>query len=76
LFVLKECKLFNENMEMVKHHLKNIEKYLLLNTQLFPKEWKNIAFSLQSQRVPDEWEHPSCRPSIHTLKSWIKCRKF
>jgi hypothetical protein len=64
--------MFNQNLRMVQEHLRNLEKYLLLNTQLFPREWKSIALSLQSQRVPDEWEHPNCRPSIHTLKSWIK----
>lgn len=57
---------------MVKSQLKNVEKYLLLNTQLFPREWKPIALSLQLQRVPESWEHPNCRPSIHTLQSWIK----
>ena len=68
----QEYKIFNETMDMVRHHLKMIEKYLLLNTKLFPSEFKSIALSLQSQRVPFEWEHPSCRPSIHSLKSWIK----
>jgi len=68
----QEYKIFNETMDMVKDHLKMIEKYLLLNTRLFPSEFKSIALSLQSQRVPFEWEHPSCRPSIHSLKSWIK----
>lgn len=63
-------------MQLVQDHLKNIEKYLLLNTQLFPKEWKNIALSLQLQRVPEQWEHFTCRPSIHTLQSWIKCNCF
>ncbi len=69
---MKESLLFNQNLRMVHDHLRNLEKYLLLNTTLFPREWKPIALSLQSQRVPDEWEHPNCRPSIHTLKSWIK----
>jgi hypothetical protein len=70
--IYREYNLFNENMRLVKNHLKNIEKYLLLNTQLFPSEWKDIALTLQSQRVPDQWEHTNCRPSIHTLKSWIQ----
>jgi hypothetical protein len=69
--IYQECLFYNENMKLVREHLKNLEKYLLLNTQLFPKEWKSIALSLQSQRVPEEWEHFNCRPSIHTLKSWI-----
>ena len=60
-------------MKTVQYHLKNIEKFLLLNTQLFPKEWKSIALSLQSQRVPEQWENESSRPSVRTLKSWIKC---
>lgn len=60
-------------MELVRDHLKNVEKYLLLNTELFPREWKPIALALQLQRVPEPWEHPNCRPSIHTLQSWIKC---
>ena len=68
----QEYKLFNDTLDMVKYHLKMIEKYLLLNTHLFPNEFKKIALSLQSQRVPFEWEHPTCRPSIHSLKSWIK----
>jgi hypothetical protein len=72
----QEYKIFNETMDMVKDHLKMIEKYLLLNTRLFPSEFKNIALSLQSQRVPFEWEHPSCRPSIHSLKSWIKSQNI
>ena len=71
-FIYQEYELFNKTMRMVRDHLKNLEKYLLLNTQLFPREWKTIALSLQSQRVPEEWEHQNCRPSIHTLKSWIK----
>lgn len=74
IILIKEYKLYNENIDLVKNHIKNLEKYLLLNTQLFPHEWKDIALSLQLQRVPDEWEAFSCRPSIHTLKSWLKCK--
>ncbi len=72
-FIFQEYNLFNENIELVRRHLENLEKYILLNTEMFPNEWKKIALSLQSQRVPDEWETASSRPSIHTLKSWIKC---
>ncbi|RNA04920.1 dynein beta ciliary-like, partial [Brachionus plicatilis] len=69
--IFKEYNIFNEQMKFINSDLKNIEKYLLLNTQLFPKEWKNIALSLQSQRVPEKWEHESTRPSVRPLKSWI-----
>ena len=65
--------MFNENIDLIRNHIDNLEKYLLLNTQLFPKEWKSIALSLQSQRVPEDWENSLCRPSIHTLKSWLNC---
>lgn len=68
----QEYNLFNENMILVRHHLENLEKYILYNTQIFPEEWKHIALTLQSQRVPDEWEITNCRPSTHTLKSWIE----
>jgi hypothetical protein len=52
-----------------------LQKYLLMETELFPDEWRKIAFTLQFQRIPDEWETASSRPVIHTLKSWI-IRKF
>ena len=63
-------------MSLVRNHLENLQKYILLDTQIFPIEWKTIGLSLQSQRVPDEWEAANCRPSIHNLKSWIKCNYF
>lgn len=63
--------MFNKKMKIIYSDLKNMEKYLLLNTQLFPREWKNIALSLQSQRVPEKWEYETARPSVRPLKSWI-----
>ncbi|CAF0814108.1 unnamed protein product [Brachionus calyciflorus] len=74
--IYQEYKLFNRNMKIIQYHLKNIEKFLLLNTQLFPREWKSIALSLQSQRVPVQWENESSRPSVRTLKSWIKLQNL
>ena len=64
--------MFNENMDLIIGHLRNLEKHLLLNTKLFPTEWKKIALVLQYQRVPDEWESENARPSIHILKTWIQ----
>ena len=68
----QEYNLYNENISLVKAHLENIEKFILYNTDIFPAEWKAIALTLQSQRVPNVWETACCRPSTHTLKSWIK----
>jgi hypothetical protein len=59
-------------MILVKSDLSALEKYLLTNRKLYPTEWKRVALPLQCQRVPDKWETPWCRPSIHTLKSWLK----
>lgn len=70
----EEYNSFNDNISLVKGHLENLEKFILFNTQIFPVEWKQIALTLQSQRVPDEWESAWCRPSIHTLKSWVKAQ--
>lgn len=47
---------------------------MLTNTQLFPNEWKNIALSLQLQKVPEEWRSNISRTSIHSLHSWISCK--
>lgn len=70
----QEYNLYNENISLVKVHLENIEKFILYNTDIFPAEWKSIALTLQSQRVPNAWETACCRPSTHTLKSWIKAQ--
>ena len=43
---------------------------------LFPQEWKNIALTLQLQRIPNEWDTASFRPVAHTLKSWINSKKI
>lgn len=74
----QEYNLYNNNISLVKAHLENIEKFILYNTDIFPAEWKSIALTLQSQRVPSAWETACCRPSTHTLKSWIKvqCNRF
>ena len=74
----QEYNLYNENISLVKVHLENIEKFILYNTDIFPNEWKGIALTLQSQRVPAVWETACCRPSTHTLKSWIKaqCNRY
>ena len=49
----QEYQLFNEHITLVRSHLETLSKYILYNTQIFPVEWKQIAFTLQSQRVPE-----------------------
>jgi len=66
---------FNQKLRIINNHLSDLEKYLLTNTQLFPIEWKNIALSLQLQRVPQEWGSTLSRTSIHSLMSWISYQK-
>lgn len=70
----QEYNLYNNNISLVKAHLENIEKFILFKIDIFPAEWKSIALTLQSQRVPSAWETACCRPSTHTLKSWIKAQ--
>lgn len=72
--IYHECNVFNSNMKMIQDHLSNLENFILMKTELFPQEWKTIALSLQCQRVPEIWEHPNCRPSVHSLKSWIQSK--
>jgi hypothetical protein len=62
---------------MIQSHLATIERYLLINTDLFPSEWKNIAYKLQYQRVPEEWEKSEKNhSSINMLEHWIDGRFF
>lgn len=73
LALYEECVAYNNYIQLIQNHLKEVEKYILVNTNLFPVEWKNMALTLQLQRVPNEWVVSTSWPCVHSLKSWINC---
>jgi hypothetical protein len=76
LALYEECISYNNYIELIQIHLREIEKYVLVDINLFPIEWKNMALTLQLQRVPNEWVTSTSWPCVHSLKSWINCKPF
>ncbi len=48
--------MYNDQFKIVSNHLNEFQKYLLMETEMFPDEWRKIAFTLQFQRIPDEYQ--------------------
>ncbi|XP_078672103.1 uncharacterized protein LOC144911712 isoform X1 [Branchiostoma floridae x Branchiostoma belcheri] len=70
--LLQECHWLNLLLCHVRQSLHNLDQCMLGGTNAIPASLTQLAEALQSEEVPVSWTHPRCRPSSHTILSWLE----
>ncbi|XP_069470025.1 uncharacterized protein [Ambystoma mexicanum] len=69
--LLQECYWMNASVYYIRQQVLELSKSLVAGSFAVPEHLSSAARDLQKGDVPTTWLHPHCRPTPHSLLSWL-----
>ncbi|KAJ1184768.1 hypothetical protein NDU88_001571 [Pleurodeles waltl] len=69
--LLQECHWMNASLYYIKQQVADLSKAMVVGSFAVPQHLSMTVTSLQEGDLPQAWLHPHCRPTSHSLLSWL-----